>query len=338
MSGDFLAPERLWLLLVVAGLAVAHLVAQRWRRGAQVRFTQIDLLDHVAPRRPRWRRHVVAAIQLVALTLAVVASARPVERSTERTRSEGRILVLHDVSLSMMATDVEPDRFTAAQEAALDFVDQVELSVEVGLVSFSGSVNVEVPPTLDRNRIARGIENLELAEATAIGDALASATRLLVQLADDLTADGDAAGADQLDADRVPGVIVLLTDGETTVGQPTLEGAERAAEVGIPVFTIAFGTPDGAILDPGGSGQLIPVPVRPEEMQAVAELTGGAAFEAATEAELTQAYDQIRGSLGETLGDEIEIVTELTWRWALASFVTMSLAWILGLWWLRGMV
>ncbi len=180
MSTDFLAPGRLWLLLLVVGLAVLYVVVLRWRRTATVRFTQVDLLDKVAPERPKWRRHVVAGIQLLGLAFAVVAIARPVERSTENTTTEGRILVLFDVSLSMMADDVEPRRFEAAQEAARDFVDLVDDDVEVGLIGFSGSVAVDVDPTLDRATMLRGIDNLELAESTAIGDALSAGTRLLV--------------------------------------------------------------------------------------------------------------------------------------------------------------
>ena len=93
MSTDFLAPGRLWLLLVVAALGVGYVVVLRWRRTATVRFTQVELLDRVAPRRPRWRRHVVAALMLLGLVLAVVATARPVDRSTENATSDGRILV-----------------------------------------------------------------------------------------------------------------------------------------------------------------------------------------------------------------------------------------------------
>lgn len=332
MSTDFLAPGRLWLLAAVALLGAGHLAASRWRRTAQVRFTQLDLLDEVAPTRPGWRRHAVAVLYLAGLALVVVAVARPVERTTERPRTEGRILVVFDVSLSMMATDVPPDRFTAAQEAAAEFVEQVAASVEVGLISFSGTVNVEVAPTLDRDRVYRAIDRLELAEATAIGDALAVATRLLVSAADE-EADADPDGEP-----RPPGVVVLLTDGETTVGRPTIEGAQDAAAAGVPVYTISFGTPAGAILDPRGSGQLIPVPVRPDELRAVAELTGGLAFEAATEAELDAAYDSISQSLVDTLGEPVETITEQTWRWALAAFVVLALAWAVGLWWLRGMV
>ena len=331
MTSDFLAPGRLWLLLAIPLLAVAYIVVLRWRRVAQVRFTQVDLLDEIAPHRPGWRRHVVALLQLAGLAIGLVAIARPVDRTTEREHSQGRILVLFDVSLSMMATDVEPDRFTAAQQAARDFVDEVDPDVEVGLISFSGVVNVEVSPTLDRTEMDRGIDNLELAESTAIGDALAAGTRLLVRGAED---PGDSADDEDQPA---PGVMVLLSDGETTVGRPTAEGADAAVEAGVPVFTIAFGTEDGTISDPV-TGEVVPVPVRPADLADVAERTGGAAFEAETGRELADAYDQIRDSLGETLGEPIETITELTWRWALASVAVLATAWLLALWWLRGMV
>ena len=137
--------------------------------------------------------------------------------------------------------------------------DGIDDDVEVGLVSFAGSVNVEVNPTLDRSIVDRRIDRLDLAESTAIGDALSVATRLLVDSADD-----DGLDEPTSDDDVAPGVIVLLTDGETTVGRDTSAGAEEAAAAGIPVFTIAFGTPDGTIVDPL-SGQIVDVPVRPAD-------------------------------------------------------------------------
>jgi len=326
MSTDFLAPGWLWLLLVVAGLAVAYVGVLRWRKAATVRFTQVDLLDKVVPKRPRWRRHVVAGLQLLGLAFAVVAVARPVERTTENTTTEGRILVLFDVSLSMMADDVAPRRFEAAQEAARNFVDLVDPGVEVGLIGFSGSVSVDVDPTLDRTTMLRGIDNLELAESTAIGDALSAGVKLLVNAADPND-----------DSELPPGVIVLLSDGETTVGRLTSDGAAEAADAGIPVYTIAFGTDGGTIQVPE-TGDIVAVPVRPADLELVAETTGGQAFEAQTGDELASAYDQIAESLGETIGDPVEIITELTWRWALAAFFCLGLAWALSLWWLRGMV
>jgi Ca-activated chloride channel family protein len=326
---EFLNPGRLWWLLAVAGLAIAYVAVQRWRRRTTLRFTAVDLLDRVAPHRPGWRRHVVAGVQLAGLAVGIVAIARPIERDTVRTESEGRIVVLFDVSLSMMATDVDPSRLEAAQQAARDFVDQVDPNVEVGLISFSGVVTTEVAPTLDREALDRGIEGLELAESTAIGDALVSGTRLLTNLAED--------GNSEQDEDVAPGAIVLLSDGETTVGRETSEGAEAAAAANVPVFTIAFGTADGSITDPV-SGETIPVPVQPEPLADVAETTGGAAYEAATATELSDAYDRIQDALGDTLGEEVETVTELTWRWAAVAIALLAAAWALGLWWLRGMV
>ena len=336
MTSDFLAPGRLWLLLAIPLLAIAYVVVLRWRRVAQVRFTQVELLDEVAPHRPGWRRHLVAILQLTGLAIGLVAIARPVDRTTERERSQGRIFVLFDVSLSMMATDVDPDRFTSAQQAARDFVDEVDPDVEVGLISFSGVVNVEVAPTLDRDEMERGVDDLELAESTAIGEAVATATELLVRGVDETDDEGANESTDP-DEEQAPGVIVLLSDGETTVGRETAAGADEAVEAGVPVFTIAFGTGRGVISDPV-TGEVVPVPVRPADLADVAERTGGAAFEAETGRELADAYDQIRESLGETLGEATETITELTWRWALASVAVLATAWLLALWWLRGMV
>ena len=292
-----------------------------------------DLLDQVAPRRPQWRRYVVAGVQLLGLAVAVVAVARPVDRDTEFLTSDGRILLLFDVSLSMDADDVDPSRLAAAQEAAREFIGAVDDDVEVGLVSFSGTVSVEVDPTLDRATLERAIDDLELAEATAIGDALAAGANLLVRSAPESDTDDGGDGDDG----AAPGTMVLLSDGETTVGRLTSEGAAAAAEAGVPVYTIAFGTPDGAITDPS-TGDVIPVPVRPADLQLVADATGGAAFEASTGGELADSYEEIRESLGETLGDQIEIVEELTWRWALAAFTLLALAWALSLWWMRGLI
>ncbi len=330
---EFLNPERLWWLLAVAALGVAYLAVLHWRRRTTLRFTSVELLDRVAPHRPGWRRHVVAGVQLLGLAAGVVAIARPIERSVERTESEGRIVVLFDVSLSMMATDVDPSRLDAAKQAARDFVDQVAPDIEVGLISFSGTVTNEVAPTLDREALDRGIEDLELAESTAIGDALVSGTRLLTQLADSGGSGDD--GGDE--SDVAPGAIVLLSDGETTVGRPTAEGGEAAAQAGVPVFTIAFGTPEGTITDPI-SGDTVSVAVQPGPLEDVAEATGGTAYEAATGSELADAYDRIQDTLGDTLGEEVETTTELTWQWAALALTLLAAAWALALWWLRGMV
>lgn len=328
MSSDFIAPERLWLLVVVAAMGVGYLMVLRWRRVAEVRFTEVDLIDEIVPERPRWRRHVVAVLILAGLAAMVIAAARPIEQRTEVLSTEGRIMVLFDVSLSMMAEDVEPDRFIAAQSAALEFVDEVDPGVQIGLISFSGNVAVESPLSFDRAETRRSIERLQLGPGTAIGDALTVATRVL-------TAD---LSSEQLDDDTAPGVIVVLTDGETTVGMPTAEGAAIAAEVGIPVYSISFGTESGFIMDPGGSGQRIPVPVRIDEMETVAAETGGIAYSAESPEALSAAYDEIRAELTDSLADTIDVIEERTWRWAMGAFWLITAGWGLSLWWLRGLV
>jgi Ca-activated chloride channel family protein len=226
----------------------------------------------------------------------------------------------------MEATDVQPTRLDAAKEAARNFVEQVAPDVEVGLISFSGNVNIEVDPTLDRERLDQGIDGLELAESTAIGDALSTGTRLLVQEAGDAASNGKA-----------PGAIVLLSDGETTVGQPTEDGAQQAADAKIPVFTIAFGTDSGSITDPQ-SGQTVPVPVKPEPLQETADTTGGTAYTAATDTELNDAYEKIQSAIGATLGDEVQQTNELTWQWAAIALLLIAISMAGAMWWLRGMV
>ncbi|MBA2385781.1 MAG: VWA domain-containing protein, partial [Acidimicrobiia bacterium] len=323
-TSDFLAPERLWLLLGVVVLAVAHVAVSLMRGRAALRFTQVELLDRIAPKRPGWRRHVVAGAQLLGLSAAVVAVAQPVNREIIRPETEGRIMVLFDVSLSMMATDVPPDRLTAAQEEALAFVDAVRDDVEIGLISFSGTVNVEQQPTRDRLDVKRSIENLELAEATAIGDALATGVRVLTSSLDS----GEGGDTGENATDVSPGVIVLMTDGETTFGRTSNEGAELAADANIPVFTIAFGTADGEIEDPY-TGDIVPVPAQPEALEEVADISGGEAFEAGSETELADAYGQIDELLQETIGEEEEIVAEQAWKWALTAAGVLTGAWLL---------
>jgi Ca-activated chloride channel family protein len=320
MSWDFLAPERLWLLVVVVAAAAAYVVAQRRRQVHIVRFTQIEMLEQIAPRRPGWRRHVVAGVQLAAITIGILGAAQPFHRTTTHTTSAGKIMLLLDVSLSMEADDVAPNRLEAAKKAAESFVDAVDPDVEVGLISFSGTVATNVGPTLDRNRLNAAIDSLQLGEGTAIGDAI-------------------AAGVDVLQTGQPgtesPGALVVLSDGETTRGRPTDVGAQVAADAKVPVYTIAFGTADGVITNPD-DGSVDPVPVKLDELQKAADIASGKAYVAPSASDLAKAYDDIRAKLHESLGESITTIHELTWRYVLLAVVLMTVAWALGLWWLRG--
>ena len=153
---SFLAANRLWLLLLVVALLVAYILVQRQRRPYAVRFTNVDLLASVAPKHPGWRRHLAAACSLLALTILVMAFARPA-RSVEVPRETATVVLALDVSNSMKATDVAPNRFRAAQRAVATFVDTLPRRFRLGFITFANSVQVAVPPTHQRERVRNAL-------------------------------------------------------------------------------------------------------------------------------------------------------------------------------------
>jgi Ca-activated chloride channel family protein len=321
---NFLAPGRLWFLLVVGVMAALYVAMQFARRKHVVSFTNVELLEQLAPSRPGWRRHVVACFTLGAACLGVVALAQPIKRSLVQTESGGRIVLVFDVSLSMEATDIAPNRLDAAKQAATDFVEQVDDNIEVGLISFSANVAVLVSPSLDHGDVIDEIEALELGEGTAIGDAIAVAS--------------DIVGAPSAEEpDQPSGAIVLLSDGETTYGRSTAEGSQVAADLTIPIYSIAFGTADGTVQNPD-TGEIIPVPVNNQELEGTAQATGGQFYEAPTSDALEAAYSEISANLNAGSGDPIEVVTEQTWKYVAAALLLLAIGWVLGLWWLRGLL
>lgn len=167
----FVEAARLWLLLGVAALGVSYLVTQRRRSSYAVRFTNLALLDSVAPKRPGWRRHLPAAFLLLALAGIVGAFAEPA-RDVRVPRERATIILAIDTSLSMEATDVPPTRLRAAQEAAKEFVNLLPPRLNVGLVTFNGVAQVRVPPTQDREALLAAIDQIRLGERTAIGEAI----------------------------------------------------------------------------------------------------------------------------------------------------------------------
>jgi Ca-activated chloride channel family protein len=191
------------------------------------------------------------------------------------------VMLVIDTSASMQATDVEPSRLEAALTAAQDFVADLPPQMEVGLVSFDRTARVHAAPTTDHALVRRAIAGLELGPGTAAGEAIAVA----------LGAIEDAAG----EADDDAAAIVLLSDGVTTVGRPVLGAAELAADRGIPVSAIAFGTPSGIVQV---QGRYIPVPADPDTMAAVAETTNGSFFEADSGEELEEVYEDIGTRVG----------------------------------------
>jgi Ca-activated chloride channel homolog len=273
---SFLSPLRLWLLLLVVALLAAYVVVQRQRRPYAVRFTNVDLLASVAPRHPSWRRHLAAAASLLALSLLVVAFARPA-RSIDVPRETATVMLAVDVSNSMQATDVDPSRLRAAQRSVETFVDAFPRRFRLGLVLFAGSVEVAVPPTHARERVRQAVKNIELQPSTAIGEAIFSSLKAIKSV----PLDGSGAP---------PARIVLLSDGSTNAGRPNEDAVEAAVRADTPVSTIAFGTDSGTIvLD----GQSEAVPVNREALRQIASGTGGQYASAVTEAGLRKTYESI---------------------------------------------
>jgi Ca-activated chloride channel family protein len=285
----FLSPGWLVLLLAPVALLAAYVLAQRARRRYTVRFTSVDLLASVAPRRPGWQRHIPAIALLGAITLLVLGVAHP-SRAERVARQRATVVVAIDTSGSMASTDVSPTRLIAAQRAARRFVSGLPSGIQVGLLSFDSTARMLVTPTADRTSVRAGIDQLQVGGATATGDAINLALNAISALPP--TADGK----------KTPALIVLMSDGSPNVGNAgqtpaqAVSAADAAAkQANVPIDTIAFGTPDGVV---NVQGQMIGVPADPAAMAQIAEETGGRSFTATSASQLTAVYDQIGRAVG----------------------------------------
>ena len=288
----FLAPSRLVLLVGVAGLVAAYVVLQRRRRHYAVRFTNLELLAAVAPRRPGWRRHVAAGALLGALALLVVGFARPTG-PVRVPRSEATVMLAIDVSASMDATDVTPTRLAAAQRSATAFAEHLPAKFRLGLVAFDGVARVLVPPTEDHETVAAAISHLELGPRTAAGEAIYAALDAIAASTSTPTTASRTAAIGE--APRGVARIVLMSDGATTSGRPLAEAAIAARDAGVPVSTIAFGTDNGTVTI---GNDVIPVPVDRVALQEAADDSGGKFFQAASGEELSAVYRDIGTAIG----------------------------------------
>ncbi|MGI8984132.1 MAG: VWA domain-containing protein [Acidimicrobiales bacterium] len=278
----FLSRSRLWFLLIVAALIAAYVMMQLRRKDYAVRFTNLALLDSIAPKRPGWRRHVPATAFVLAMIALVTAFAQPA-RPVQVPRERATIVMAIDVSLSMEATDIDPNRLIAAQDAAKSFVDLVPTRLNIGLVAFSGVAQVLVSPTTDHALLKRTIDNLMLGPRTAVGEAIFASLGSIASV------------AAEPGQPPPPGRIVLMSDGETTVGRANELAVTAASEAEVQISTIAFGTDTGTVLVEGRS---IPVPVNRAALGVIAEATGGRAFEAGSAGELRRVYADIGSSIG----------------------------------------
>jgi Ca-activated chloride channel family protein len=346
---NFLAPILLLGILLVPVLVGLYLLVQRRRTRYAVRFTNLDLLANLAPKRPSWRRHVPAALYLVAISFLVIGLARPT-MTLAVPREDSTVLLAIDVSGSMKATDVAPSRLDAAKAAAHSFVQQLPAGIRVGIVSFASQPETVVEPTADHAELDRAIDSLKPRDGTAMGDALMR----VLDIAESIKADagtgstGTATPAPSADPSTAPGAsaapdastspapsasgapvdgpsgeplvaAILLSDGANSVGETEpLDAADRAAKLNVPVYTIALGTPNGQIQVRDDNGQLVTLDVPPDTktLAQIAEVTGATAFDAATAQDLSAVYDNLQSRVGYT-----EETQEVTFAFAAAALV-----------------
>jgi Ca-activated chloride channel homolog len=303
-------PLLLLSLMVVPAAILAYWLVQRRRMRYSMRYTNVEVLASVAGG-VHWRRHLPAAVFLVALATLCVALARP-HAKTMIAKDNATVILVIDTSGSMQAQDVKPTRLGAAQNAARTFLKKVPSHMRVALISFAGEAQIAAPPTADHDLVRQAIDELGIFDGfgfgggTAIGDALAAAVQLAQRNAQNGNAGTIAYRTGVAAQPKNKSVsIVFLSDGSQTRGylQP-LEGAARAKAAQIPVYTIALGTPNGVISPRfrGFGDRVIPVPPDPATLRAIAAATGGKFFNARSAGAVEAAYKKLGSSLGREPG------------------------------------
>jgi Ca-activated chloride channel family protein len=341
----------LWLLLSVPALVGAYLLLLRRKKKAALAYASLDLIKEALGAGQNLRRHIPPLLLLLALAVMIAALARPAAVITLPSRHETVILAM-DISGSMRASDIEPTRIAAAQAAARSFVTAQPRNTRIGVVTFAGTAAVAQAPTQNREEILAAIDRFQLQRATAIGSGILVSLKAILPDADfDLRSSNprrdsaqDAFGGAPFDRTREPeksafkpvppgsftsGAIILLTDGQSNVGPNPVEAARMAAERGVRVFTVGFGTAEGEILR--FEGWSMRVRLDEETLRTIAELTQGEYFYAGTAADLKKVYQTLSSRLVlET--KETEITALFT---GLAAIITLIAALLSQLWFNR---
>jgi Ca-activated chloride channel family protein len=330
----------LLLALLAVPLALAlYVLAERRRMRYAIRFTNLDVLAGVVGDRYR-RRFVPLALFLLALAALCIGMARP-QHTTLVPRDRATVILVLDVSRSMQAKDVKPNRIGAAAAAVRTFLDRVPDRLQVGLIAFAGDPAVANPPTTNHDLVRKSLDTIEWFPSfggTAIGDALAAAVKLGQQA---VSGESGNLASVTTAAPNTPtrGLvsILFLSDGAQTRGDlEPLAGADLAKAAGIPVYTVALGTPGGT-LDFGGAyqgspppfgGRRVPVPPDPDTLRAIADRTGGEFFAAQSAKSLQSAYGKLGSSLGRKPGK-----SEITYVFlAVAALLLLAAGLLSALW------
>ena len=321
---NFLAPAMLLGLLLIPVAIGFYLWAQRRRSKYAVRFTNLDLLANLTPRRPSWRRHLPPILYLGAIAALLIGLARPT-MVIATPREDATVILAMDVSGSMRATDVSPTRLDAAKASALSFIAQLPEGVRVGIVSFASEPVTLVSPTADRTQLRNAIDGLTARDGTAMGDALMQVLDIAEKIQKDNAETPDASASPSPAATPAPSAApgtsaapsvptdlpsgqplvaaILLSDGANSVGQAQpLEAAQRAKTLGVPIYTIALGTPDGQVMvqDQFGQDVTLDVPPDTETLGQIASITGAKDFNAPTAEDLASVYKSLESRIGYT--------------------------------------
>jgi Ca-activated chloride channel family protein len=308
---SFQAPVFLLALALVPLAAIAYGAAQRRRRAAADAFAGPAVRASALPRTPGWRRHAPIAVYGLALAALAVALARP-ETTVAVPTEQATVVLAIDRSGSMRATDVSPSRLAAVKSAAARFLDSVPRKVKVGAVTYNGQADVLAAPDTDRAPVRAAIEAIEAKGGTASGDGL--------QAALDLIGRGGS--------ERPPAAVVLISDGKSTKGS---DPVEVAREGGVPVYTVALGTPEGTIVD--AQGVTRSATPDPATMQAVAEASGGESFTVEDADRLSAVYEK----LGSQVATERE-PREVTAAFAGGALLLVAGGALMSLHWFRRLV
>ncbi len=341
----FLWPSLLWLLLILPLLVLLYLWLLRRRKVQALAYPGLALVRQALGSRAQWRRHLPPLLFLLGLAALLLAAARPL--AVLKLPSEQQTIILAmDVSGSMRATDVEPDRLTAAQNAAKAFIKELPRHVRVGVVAFAGTAQLAQLPTQSHDDLLKAIDSFQLQRGTATGNGIMVALATLFPDAGiDIAALGGRQAMRLLPMDQVtrpepeqktftpvaPGsyrsaAIIMLTDGQRTTGVDPLEAAQWAADRGVRVYTVGVGTVQGEVI--GFEGWSMRVRLDEDTLKAVALRTNAEYFHAATAQDLRKVY--------ETLSSRISVETketEVTALLALAGAALMLLAGALSVWW-----
>lgn len=340
----FLWPGMLWLQAAVPALVGVYVLLLRRKKKAALRYASLTIVKQALGAGQRFRRHVPPLLFLLALAIMLAAVARPAAIVRLPTQQLTIILAM-DVSGSMRARDVEPNRLVAAQEAAKAFVADLPRGVRVGVVSFAGTAAVVQPPTHNREDIVAAIDRFQLQRGTAIGSGIILSLATIFPDAGIDVSDSiygrDTRRSAPLDPARAPekkeftpvppgsyssAAIVLLTDGQRTTGPDSLEAAKMAADRGVRVFTVGVGTPAGEVI--GFEGWSFRARLDEDTLKAIADRTRGEYFHAGTSTDLKTIYE----GLSARLVFEKQH-TEITALFAAAAACLALAAAFLSLWW-----